>query len=68
MIPYRYDYPTFIGGILLLNAADFREVNGMSNRFWGWGQEDDEFYHRLKEAGIKFKRPNVSDDTEDVFQ
>ncbi len=29
----------------------------MSNRYWGWGREDDEFYLRLKEANIKIERP-----------
>ena len=24
----------------------------MSNLFWGWGREDDEFYQRMKEAGM----------------
>ena len=25
----------------------------MSNRYWGWGREDDELYVRLKKAGLK---------------
>lgn len=25
----------------------------MSNRFWGWGREDDEFYRRIKGAGLQ---------------
>ena len=29
------------------------QVNGMSNRYWGWGREDDELYVRLKKAGLK---------------
>ena len=28
-------------------------MNGLSNLFWGWGKEDDEFYQRMKEAGMK---------------
>jgi hypothetical protein len=28
------------------------QVNGLSNLFWGWGREDDEFYQRMKEAGM----------------
>ena len=39
----KYSYPTFLGGILLLRVEDFLAVNGMSNRYWGWGMEDDEF-------------------------
>ena len=31
----------------------FEQLNGLSNLFWGWGREDDEFYLRMKEAGLK---------------
>uniref|UniRef100_W5N2U6 Xylosylprotein beta 1,4-galactosyltransferase, polypeptide 7 (galactosyltransferase I) n=1 Tax=Lepisosteus oculatus TaxID=7918 RepID=W5N2U6_LEPOC len=34
------------------------QCNGMSNRFWGWGREDDEFYRRLKMAGLQLFRPS----------
>lgn len=27
----------------------------MSNRFWGWGREDDEFYRRLRKAELQVK-------------
>lgn len=53
----KYNYPSFIGGILLLKNEDFQLVNGMSGRYWGWGLEDDEFYVRLKDAGLKIYRP-----------
>lgn len=45
---FRYDYKKFVGGILILTMEDFRKVNGMSNKYWGWGLEDDEFYLRLQ--------------------
>lgn len=60
--------PTFIGGILLLKNSDFQLVNGMSNKYWGWGLEDDEFYVRLKDAGIKVHRPqNITTGTASTF-
>lgn len=49
----KYDYPTFIGGILLVSKEIFKKVNGMSNLYWGWGLEDDEFYVRLKQEKIQ---------------
>lgn len=52
-----YHYKTFVGGILLLRREDFVTVNGLSNRYWGWGREDDEFYVRIKKAGLKVSRP-----------
>ncbi|XP_021929861.1 beta-1,4-galactosyltransferase 7 isoform X2 [Zootermopsis nevadensis] len=65
----RYHYPTFVGGILLIRREHFELVNGMSNKYWGWGLEDDEFYVRLKEAGLNVSRPiNVTTGTENTFK
>ncbi|EFN82787.1 beta-1,4-galactosyltransferase 7 [Harpegnathos saltator] len=65
----RYHYYTFIGGILLIKREHFLQVNGMSNKYWGWGLEDDEFYVRLKEAGLSISRPqNVSTGTHNTFK
>lgn len=65
----RYHYPTFIGGILLVNREHFRLVDGLSNKYWGWGLEDDEFYARLKEAKLTVRRPgNLTTGTKDTFR
>ena len=37
-----------------------RQLNGMSNRYWGWGLEDDEFHARIKEAELRVHRPDLS--------
>lgn len=52
----KYHYPTFVGGILIMSIAQFEKVNGLSNKFWGWGREDDELYQRMKEAGLTIYR------------
>ncbi|XP_076147757.1 beta-1,4-galactosyltransferase 7 isoform X1 [Alosa pseudoharengus] len=52
-----YHYKTYVGGILLLSKQHYQMCNGMSNRFWGWGREDDEFFRRLKTAGLQLFRP-----------
>lgn len=52
-----YHYKTYVGGILLLTKRHYRMCNGMSNRFWGWGREDDEFYRRLRKADLQLFRP-----------
>lgn len=52
-----YHYKTYVGGILLLTKKHYQLCNGMSNRFWGWGREDDEFFRRLKTADLKLFRP-----------
>ncbi|XP_045685309.1 beta-1,4-galactosyltransferase 7 isoform X4 [Phyllostomus hastatus] len=48
-----YHYKTYVGGILLLSKQHYQLCNGMSNRFWGWGREDDEFYRRITGAGLQ---------------
>ena len=53
----KYDYPTFIGGILLISRDNYKKVNGMSNKYWGWGLEDDEFYVRMRRGNIMVERP-----------
>ncbi|XP_033756703.1 beta-1,4-galactosyltransferase 7-like [Pecten maximus] len=53
----KYNYSKFVGGILLMNKDNFIQVNGMSNRYWGWGREDDELYVRLLKARLKIRRP-----------
>uniref|UniRef100_UPI00398F3BF8 beta-1,4-galactosyltransferase 7 isoform X1 n=1 Tax=Pristiophorus japonicus TaxID=55135 RepID=UPI00398F3BF8 len=52
-----YHYKNYVGGILLLTKQHFELCNGMSNRFWGWGREDDEFYRRITAAGLQLYRP-----------
>ncbi|XP_053422157.1 beta-1,4-galactosyltransferase 7 isoform X4 [Nycticebus coucang] len=53
-----YHYKTYVGGILLLSKQHYQLCNGMSNRFWGWGREDDEFYRRIKGSGLQLFRPS----------
>ncbi|XP_065582470.1 beta-1,4-galactosyltransferase 7-like isoform X2 [Artemia franciscana] len=65
----KYHYDKFVGGILLLTISQFELVNGMSNRYWGWGLEDDEFYVRLKQANITIQRPgNLTTDSTNTFK
>lgn len=64
----KYHYKTFVGGILLVNREHFEMMDGMSNKYWGWGLEDDEFYVRIKDAKLTVTRPeNVSTGTENTF-
>ncbi|XP_057655176.1 xylosylprotein 4-beta-galactosyltransferase isoform X1 [Diorhabda carinulata] len=65
----RYHYEKFIGGILLINKKQFELVNGLSNRYWGWGLEDDEFYVRLRDAHINITRPvNITTGIDGTFR
>lgn len=65
----KYHYETFIGGILLVKREHFELVKGMSNNYWGWGLEDDEFYVRIKDAGLQVSRPeNITTGIENTFK
>lgn len=64
----KYHYKTFVGGILLVKREHFAQMNGMSNKYWGWGLEDDEFYVRIKDAKLVVSRPiNITTGTENTF-
>ncbi|XP_059151192.1 beta-1,4-galactosyltransferase 7-like [Physella acuta] len=52
-----YHYKTFVGGILLIQSKHFEMLNGLSNKYWGWGREDDEFFVRLRKAKFSLTRP-----------
>jgi hypothetical protein len=41
----------------------YREFNGYTNRFWGWGAEDDEFFNRLRLKQLHSKFLNVEFNT-----
>eukprot|EP00929_Paragymnodinium_shiwhaense_P108453 TRINITY_DN74773_c0_g1_i1.p1 TRINITY_DN74773_c0_g1~~TRINITY_DN74773_c0_g1_i1.p1 ORF type:complete len:977 (-),score=184.16 TRINITY_DN74773_c0_g1_i1:39-2969(-) len=41
-------YPENCGGIVAMSLGHWRQINGFSNEYYGWGGEDDELYHRLR--------------------
>lgn len=43
-------YRSMVGGVLLINKEDFQRCNGWSNRYPGWGQEDDDMANRLRNS------------------
>ncbi|KAG9509426.1 Beta-1,4-galactosyltransferase 7, partial [Fragariocoptes setiger] len=53
----QYNYARYIGGILSISNEHFRLVNGFSNRYYGWGLEDDEFFTRLTSKDLRIARP-----------
>ena len=55
---YRLKYSHFFGGITAINKNTMIEINGLSNNYWGWGREDDDFYHRIIDNGYKVIRPD----------
>lgn len=46
----------------------FEEVNGMSNHYWGWGLEDEEFEANIRNHGFFIHRPIlITESQEDTF-
>ncbi|KAK4470688.1 hypothetical protein MN116_006218 [Schistosoma mekongi] len=57
---YTLLYPTLIGGVLKISNNHFLTVNGYSNSYWSWGQEDDDMEKRLTSFNIKYIHINES--------
>lgn len=45
---YVLIYPQLFGGVISIQTKQFKMINGYSNRFSGWGGEDDDLYQRVK--------------------
>ncbi|XP_034945646.1 beta-1,4-N-acetylgalactosaminyltransferase bre-4-like isoform X3 [Chelonus insularis] len=53
---YKLPYADLFGGVSAMTKAQFRDVNGFSNLFWGWGAEDDDMANRIKAKGFHISR------------
>ena len=59
---YRLPYAELFGGAIAIEKSQFEMINGMSNLFYGWGGEDDDFYNRITTKQLKITRwsPSIS--------
>ena len=46
LILHRLPYRGIIGGVAAMRREQFYKINGYSNKFFGWGGEDDDLYGR----------------------
>lgn len=44
----REIFDQYFGGVTMFTAEDFIKINGYSNKYWGWGFEDDDLLLRCK--------------------
>lgn len=44
---YELPYCTIVGGAIAMLRHQFRQINGFSNFYFGWGAEDDDLFQRL---------------------
>jgi Fe-S cluster assembly iron-binding protein IscA len=55
---YKYNFDTFMGGVIGFKSNDFEKINGFSSTFFGWGGEDDSIYNRCVFNNIEIFRPS----------
>lgn len=60
----KYDFSTFLGGVISINFYHLYKINGFPNNFWGWGGEDDAMYNRIVKNNIIINRPTDGNYTE----
>lgn len=48
-------YRTFFGGVSIVSQSAIQRANGLSNLFFGWGGEDDDFQKRMNKSHIHIK-------------
>jgi len=53
---YALPYVNYCGGVLIASRHAFHLVNGYSNRYWGWGCEDDDLLARAWSENITIER------------
>lgn len=60
LLPPAPSYPSVfaqhIGCSCLMTEWQVRKVNGWSNRYYGWGAEDDDMYRRIRAEGMELWR------------
>ena len=59
--PKRELFEEYFGGVTLFPMEDFRKIDGYSNKYWGWGFEDDDLRYRCIKNDVPFK--NIIGDT-----
>ncbi|XP_043929042.1 beta-1,4-galactosyltransferase 4 [Protopterus annectens] len=56
---YRLRYRGYFGGATALTRDQFSLVNGFSNKYWGWGGEDDDLMTRVRLQNMRVVRPSL---------
>lgn len=49
-------YYRYFGGAILVSREQWENINGCSNQYWGWGNEDDDMYMRFIAEGYSIER------------
>ncbi|XP_026736023.1 beta-1,4-N-acetylgalactosaminyltransferase bre-4-like [Trichoplusia ni] len=57
---FKLPYEDIFGGVSAMTLEQFTRVNGFSNKYWGWGGEDDDMSYRLKKINYHIARYKMS--------
>jgi hypothetical protein len=52
---HRELFDQYFGGVTLFPIEDFIKVDGYSNKYWGWGYEDDDLLYRCIKKGVRLE-------------
>ena len=52
-------FDTYFGGVTMFTVKDFKKINGFSNKYWGWGFEDDDLLLRCIKNGLSLKKKKI---------
>lgn len=55
----RVLFDTYFGGVTMFPIEIFEEIDGYSNKYWGWGYEDDDLLFRCKEKLIPLNKLKI---------
>jgi hypothetical protein len=55
----RDNFDEYFGGVTLFPSNIFKQINGYTNDYWGWGFEDDNLMLRCRDAKVKLDRKLV---------
>ncbi len=56
----RIVFDEYFGGVTLFPSDMFEQINGYSNKYWGWGYEDTELLHRCKLGRIPLDNKQIN--------
>jgi hypothetical protein len=59
----REIFDTYFGGVTMFSVKDFEKINGYSNKYWGWGYEDDDLLLRCKLNDIHLNKKYIKNIT-----
>ena len=52
-------FDEYFGGVTMFPINLFEKIDGYSNKYWGWGYEDDDLRFRCKENKIPLKTKKI---------